>query len=134
MTQTKTNLELNSTIESGEFKNKKIIDIIKNNKKDIFKLIKEGYSFNDEVLSTAGIKKTVKDVKTSIQVVEHSKDTRVFEVDKTPLHKILKEISTIEGYSLNDIPLKENNEEENEEFNEDDVIDESEILDISDEE
>lgn len=133
MVQKKTKLNLNSIIDNGVFKNKKVIDIVNNNKKDIFKLVKEGLYFDDEVLALAGIKKTIKNVKTSIQIVEHSKDTKVYEIDKTPLQKILKEISTIEGYSFNDGSIKDDNED-NVEFNEDDDIDESEILDINDEE
>lgn len=131
MVQKKTKLNLNSIIDNGVFKNKKVIDIVNNNKKDIFKLVKEGLYFDDEVLALAGIKKTIKNVKTSIQIVEHSKDTKVYEIDKTPLQKILKEISTIDGYSMETI-IKEDNDEC--EFDEDDDIDESEILDINDEE
>lgn len=131
MGQKNNKLDVNSIIDNGVFKNKKVIDIINNNKKDIFQLVKDGFSFNDEVLTLAGIKKIVKDVKTSNQIVEHIKDTKVYEIDKTPLHKILKEISTIDGYSMETI-IKEDNDEC--EFDEDDDIDESEILDINDEE
>lgn len=129
MKQKSKKLSLESVIDNSLFKNKKVVDIINNNKKDIFKLIKEGYSFDDEVLTLAGIKKCVKEVKTTNQIVEHEKDTKVYEVDKTPLHKILKEISTIEGYTFNENSIKEETETEDEE---NDDIDDSEIIEIND--
>lgn len=130
MKSKKDKLQLNSIIESGDFKNKKVVDIVTNNKKDIFKMIKSGFYFDDEVLTIAGIKKIVKDVKTSNQFVEHEKDSKVYEIDKTPLHKILKEIATIEGYTFNENINKE--ESENVDIDEDDDINDSEIIEIND--
>lgn len=93
-------LSLNSIINSGKFNKQTVNEVLTNNKRDIFSLIKEGFSFDDEVLKLAGIKKNVKNSTVKNEIVEHDKDTKVYEVDTTPLHKILKEISTIDNYSF----------------------------------
>lgn len=116
-----------SIINNDLFNNKQVIEIINDNKRNIFQLLKKGYEFDDEVLSLAGIKKNVKNVKTRNQIVEHDKDTKTYEIDKTPLHKILKEISTIDSYSITDNLIKEIDDNE---INEDDEIDDSEIINL----
>lgn len=103
-------LHLDSRIDRGPFKNKTIKDII-NNKKEIFRMIKEGYYFDDDVLQAAGITKTIKNSVTSNQVVEHEKDTKQYEVDTTPLQKILKELATIDNYSFIERTTDANEEE-----------------------
>lgn len=95
-------LSLNSIINSGKFNKQTVNEVLTNNKRDIFSLIKEGFSFDDEVLKLAGIKKNVKNSTVKNEIVEHDKDTKVYEVDTTPLHKILKEISTIDNYSFSE--------------------------------
>lgn len=95
-------LNINSEIPSGPYKGKKVNDILSSNKKDIFKLLKEGLLFDDEVLSIAGIKKNIRDVKVEQILVEHEKDTKVYEKETTSLSKILKEIRTIDNVSESD--------------------------------
>lgn len=114
-------LHLDSCINNSTFRNKTVKEILVKNKRNIFNLIKEGYYFDDEVLQLAGISKRIKDISTTNQFVEHIKDIKVYEVDKTPLHKILKELATIEGYSDNYVCK---DEEEN--SGEDEEIEESE--------
>lgn len=116
-----------SIINNDLFNNKQVIEIINDNKRNIFQLLKKGYEFDDEVLSLAGIKKNIKNVKTRNQIVEHDKDTKTYEIDKTPLHKILKEISTIDSYSMTDKLIKEIDDSE---MSEDDEIDDSEIINL----
>lgn len=116
-----------SIINNDLFNNKQVIEIINDNKRNIFQLLKKGYEFDDEVLSLAGIKKNIKNVKTRNQIVEHDKDTKTYEIDKTPLHKILKEISTIDSYSMTDKLIKEIDDNE---MSEDDEIDDSEIINL----
>lgn len=116
-------LSLNSIINSGKFNKQTVNEVLTNNKRDIFSLIKEGFSFDDEVLKLAGIKKNVKNSTVKNEIVEHDKDTKVYEVDTTPLHKILKEISTIDNYSFSE------NQDKTEEEDFDDN-DKNEILNV----
>ena len=62
-------LKLDNIIEDGKYKGKKVSELALN-KKVIFELLKNGYNFDDEVLLQAGIKKTVRDIKTRTEVVE----------------------------------------------------------------
>ena len=54
---------LDHVFEDGKYKGKKVKDVIKKNKKNIFKLIKDGYVISDEILNQFNIKKEVKNVK-----------------------------------------------------------------------
>ena len=90
-------LNINSVIAKGEHKGKTVNDVLSIGKKEIFSLIKEGFSFDDNVLLMAGIKKNVRDVKVSNIFVEHEKDTKSYEKDTVSLSKILKEIRTIDN-------------------------------------
>lgn len=95
-------LNINSIIEKGKWKGKKVEEIISINKKTIFSLIKEGYLFSDEVLSKAGIKKRVKDVKIETVIIpERIKDNTHLEKDAASLSKILKELHTIDNAAEN---------------------------------
>lgn len=76
-------LEINSTIDKGEYKGKKVSKILSDDKKCIFKLIKDGFDFSDEVLEQAGIKKSIHSVSTICSIVEHDKSelAKKLEVD-----------------------------------------------------
>ena len=113
-------LSLNSIINGGKFNKQTVNKVLKNNKRDIFSLIKEGFSFDNEVLQMAGIKKNIKNKTIKNEIVEHEKDTKVYEIDTTPLHKILKEISTIDNYSFTESQNK-NDENFDEDVNDLDI-------------
>lgn len=94
-------LTINSIIDKGRYKGKKISDLIAD-KKAIFSLIKEGISFDDEVLTLSGIKKNVRDVKVKQVFVEHEIDTNVYAKETASLQKILKEIRTLDNIDVDD--------------------------------
>lgn len=87
-------LKLDNIIEDGKYKGKKVSELALN-KKVIFELLKNGYNFDDEVLLQAGIKKTVRDIRTRTEVVEHKKDTKVYPKETASVAKIVKDLETI---------------------------------------
>ena len=87
-------IDLNYVVEEGKYKGKKISDLV-SNKKTIFELLRNGYNFNDEVLLKAGIKKTIRDIKTTTEVVHHEKDAKVYPKETASVSKILKDLETV---------------------------------------
>lgn len=116
-------LEINSTIDKEEYKGKKVSKILSDDKKCIFKLIKDGFDFSDEVLEQAGIKKSIHSVSTICSIVEH---------DKSELAKKL-EVDTIDATTLiNELIIKDNpklsvDDSDNEEPIDDDFEDDFEL-------
>lgn len=97
-------LNIYSILDTGKYRGKKVGEMVDNkDKAELFKLIKKGYSFNDEVLSLIGIKKNVRDVKVSQILVDHVKDKKVYQKDTASLSKILKELRTIDNLNENEI-------------------------------
>lgn len=98
-------LNLDSIIEDGQYKGKRLSDLI-SDKKKIFNLISKGYVLSDDVLQKAGIKKSIRNVKTETVIVEHEKDDRVYEKDTMSVSKIIKDLETNERinqfYETND--------------------------------
>ena len=93
-------------------------------KGEIFRLIKIGFRFDDEVLSEAHITKTIKDVKTQFTIAEHEKETfKELPKDTKNIKSILKTINTIDNEineTYDNVPLIQNDstelvDEENEE-------------------
>ena len=91
-------LKLDNIIEDGRYKGKKVSELA-SNKKVIFELLKNGYNFDDEVLLQAGIKKTVRDIRTRTEVVEHEKDTKVYPKETASISKILNDLETVVNQS-----------------------------------
>lgn len=95
-------LTLNDTIKIG--KNKKILisDIV-GIKGEIFKYIKKGFWFDDEVLEKAGIKRNVRDVKTECILVDKDKQPKVkiYPKETENLRSILKTINTLDNIDNN---------------------------------
>lgn len=87
-------VKLNTVIEDGKYKGKKISELV-SNKKIIFEMLKDGYIFDEEVLIKAGIKKTVRDVKTTNEVVQHEKDTKVYPKETASISKIIRDLETV---------------------------------------
>lgn len=88
-------LGLKSIIQRGKDKGRKVSDIISKDRKRVFGLIREGFQFDDEVLSAAGIKKTIREEKTVTQIVTHEKDNRVYQKDTMRLDRIISELLTV---------------------------------------
>ena len=113
-------LNINSEITTGIHKGKTVKEVLENGKKEIFSLIKQGFSFDDEVLSLAGIKKNVRDVTIKHVFIEHEKDNKIYEKETTSLSKILKEIRTIDNIDENEennVNMPQNDSDEFEEIN-----------------
>jgi hypothetical protein len=86
---------LKTVLKTGKYSDKTIEQIIAEDKKYLFELLKEGNTFDDEVCERAKLKKNVRDVSIKAVVVEHEKDeimTKKFAVDKANLKVILEEI------------------------------------------
>ena len=115
--------DLDSIVEEGRYKGKKVAEIAEKNKKEIMRLIREkGYVFSDSVLEACNFVKKVKNVRVENVIVEHEKDNHTYEKDTMSVSRILKAISTIENgelyfsdieNSINSDEVK-NEEEENE--------------------
>ena len=91
-------LSLIDTINVG--KNKKIpVSELVNNKGEIFEYPKKGFSFDDEVLQKAGIKKTIRNVKTECVFVTHEKDkqNKKYPKEKESLKTVLKSLHTLDN-------------------------------------
>lgn len=60
---------LDIVIDSGKYKGKKVKDVLRSSKRNIFKLLKEGFTFSNEILEKYGIKKEVRDVKVTCDTI-----------------------------------------------------------------
>ena len=87
---------MDDPITSGRIKSKTPREIIKKDKRKIFTLIKNGFTFDDEVLEAAGIRRSVSNERVYNSVCEHAVDTKRLPKDKLSLNKIIEELSTVE--------------------------------------
>ena len=89
--------------------------IEKNGSKDIFKLIKRGYRFDDEVLKEANILKEIRDEHVVNEFVPRRNNTpkKEFKKDTAKYEEILESLSYIE---VDDEEQKSEEEEDMEEF------------------
>ena len=112
-----------SKIDKGIYKDKKVSFILETDKKYILSLIKEGYMFDNNVLSKAGIKKTIREEKITSIVVDHEVDNKTYEKDTLSISKILNEISTVDNIKYNQtdaVDLKDK-QDSNNLINEDEI-------------
>lgn len=83
-------------LTEGKLKGKTVQEAFNEDKKIIFKLIKKyKYSFDDEVLAAAGIKKIVRDVTFTNVIVDHDQpkpNNKKLKKDKKSLDEILDEM------------------------------------------
>lgn len=83
-------------LTEGKLKGKTVQEAFSEDKKIIFKLIKKyKYSFDDEVLAAAGIKKIVRDVTFTNVIVDHDQpkpNNKKLKKDKKSLDEILDEM------------------------------------------
>lgn len=108
-------LTLNDSINIGKGKKKVLVSDIVNIKGEVFKYIKQGYLFDDEVLKLAHITKRVGPVTIKNEFVER-KVNKIKEYPKETesLKNILKSLNTIENQSIDiDAFSKNDKQEEN---------------------
>lgn len=103
-------------LPEGKFKGQTVSEAFSHDNKIIFKLIKKyGYSFDDEVLVAANIKKIKHNVMVSNIIVDHDPvkpNNKKLKKDKKSIDEILDEIcdehlNIKEDYSVN-LPIEEN--------------------------
>lgn len=103
-------------LPEGKFKDQTVSEAFSHDNKIIFKLIKKyGYSFDDEVLAAANIKKIKRNVTVSNIIVDHDPvkpSNKKLKKDKKSIDEILDEIcdehlNIKEDYSVN-LPIEEN--------------------------
>ena len=103
-------------LPEGKFKDQTVSEAFSHDNKIIFKLIKKyGYSFDDEVLAAANIKKIKHNVTVSNIIVDHDPvkpNNKKLKKDKKSIDEILDEIcdehlNIKEDYSVN-LPIEEN--------------------------
>lgn len=99
------------------YENKTVRDVIDegNGNKEIFKLIKRGYRFNDEVLSECNISREIRDEKVYLEIAHHagSKSSKIFKKDTAGYDEIVESLSHVE---VEEETKSDENEEEFEEF------------------
>ena len=117
-------LDLKSRVPEGKYKAMIIEDSLIHDRKEIMNLIKKGYSFSSEVMETAGFIKHIRKVTTSLSIVEHKKDTRVYEKDTADIKSIIRSISTLDNGEIETVDDIENTDND---------YDEEKIRTLSDE-
>ena len=91
-------LTMRDTIENGKYANKTVEEITKISGA-IFSMIKDGYEFDDEVLVTAHISKTIRDERTEFVVNIHKDEnsSKPLPVETASVKQILAELHTIDN-------------------------------------
>lgn len=106
-------LDLKSRVPEGKYKEMIIEDSLIHDRKEIMNLIKKGYSFSSEVMETAGFIKHIRKVTTSLSIVEHKKDNRVYEKDTADIKSIIRSISTLDNGEIETVDDIENTDNDN---------------------
>jgi len=105
-------LTMKDSISVGKHKKKPISEIV-NIKGEIFKYIKEGYQFDDEVLEMAHINKTKRDEKVMIEFVNHKKKKeKEYPKETESVKSILKTINTIDSQNISEKSFYTQNEDD----------------------
>lgn len=102
-------LSMDSLIEGiNGYEGKTVRELIEENRSNIFKLIKRGLRFDDEVLKEAHITKTIRDERTYNVIAEHSKPSakKIYKKETASYEEIVESLSVIDNY-------EENKKEEN---------------------
>lgn len=98
------------------YENKTVRDIIDegNGNKEIFKLIKRGYRFDDEVLSECNISREIRDDRVYLEIAHHSsgKPSKTLKKDTAAYEEIVESLSHMETEE------EQKNEEEEDEIEE----------------
>lgn len=92
------------------YENKTVREIIDNGNgnKEIFKLIKRGYRFTDEVLSECNISREIRDEKVYLEIAHHAgaKPSKALKKDTADYEEIVESLSHVE------VEEEQKNEEE----------------------
>lgn len=110
-TQDKKIYSLDSVLNGiNGYENKTIRDVIDegNGNKEIFKLIKRGYRFDNEVLSECNISREIRDEKVYLEIAHHigTKPSKAFKKDTAAYEEIVESLSHVE------VEEEQKNEEE----------------------
>lgn len=89
-------LHSNSVVESTDKWNGKTVSELVEKKGSIFNMVKKGYMFDDEVLSSANISHSTRDHHAYYVISDHEKDTKKYKKETASLKEIIEEISTLE--------------------------------------
>ena len=107
-------LTLNDTINVGKNKKVLISDLV-GIKGEIFKYVKKGFWFDDEVLEKAGIKRTIRDEKVETVFVDQKtkpKNIKIYPKETESLKNVLKSINTLDNIDNdNNIVFEEENDD-----------------------
>ncbi len=105
-------LTLNDTINVGKNKKVLISDLV-GIKGEIFKYVKQGVWFDDEVLEKAGIRKTIREEKVETVLFDKKpKNIKIYPKETESLKNILKSINTLDNIGNYDsIIFEEENDE-----------------------
>lgn len=107
-------LTLNDTINVGRNKKVLISDLV-GIKGEIFKYVKKGVWFDDEVLEKAGIKRTIRDEKIETVFVDQKvkpKNIKIYPKETESLKNVLKSINTLDNIGNNNgIIFEEENDD-----------------------
>lgn len=97
MIKFKKELNIDSEVPYGKYKSTKVSDYLIKDKKEIFNLLKLGYSFSEEILEKVGITKKTNAVQFSCDIAEHEFGNATYEKDSMSLKNILKSLHTIDS-------------------------------------
>ena len=91
-------LTMNDTIKNGKYIDKTVEEVTKI-RGAIFSMIKDGYEFDDEVLKTAHISRTIRDERIDFVVSPHKDDnsSKPLPVETASMKQILAEINTLDN-------------------------------------
>lgn len=111
LTQDERIYSLDSVLDGiNGYENKTVRDVIDegNGNKEIFKLIKRGYRFADEVLSECNISREIRDEKVYLEIAHHagSKPSKTLKKDTAAYEEIVESLSHVE------VEEEQKNEEE----------------------
>lgn len=108
-------LGMDDVINVGK-KNKITVSELVPVKGEIFKLIKNGFEFDDEVLEKARIKKIIRDEKISNVTVEHTPEKKkAYNKESESLKNILKSLNTIDKQNEDTFLSEDNTNKDTEE-------------------
>jgi TPP-dependent indolepyruvate ferredoxin oxidoreductase alpha subunit len=95
-------LTLKDSINLGK-KQKIAVSELVNKKGEIFRYIKDGYQFDDEVLEAAHIKKTIRDETIRSEFITNvNKKEKEYPKETESVKNILKTINTLDGQNISE--------------------------------
>lgn len=86
-------------IPKGKYKGRVVEDLVNESTHNIMELLREGYTFTSDVLASAHIRKTIRDVRAYNEVISRpkKKDEELLKKDtKRQAEKVIEELNTQE--------------------------------------